>query len=246
VMLVWLARGRRAPAELRLERRDFRDSREVAAETVRLSVPAGLERIAMNAAMMSYFAVLGHYGPVAIAAYTVGVRVLSFSWIPGMGFSTAAATLVGQSLGAEDARGAARAGWRATRFCLIASGVLGILFLLVREPLARFFVPNEPEVVAAMQPFMVMLALAQPFLAAHFTLGGALRGAGDTVTPLWAALLGNWGLRVPLAFLFAYGLDWDVFWVWFALIFDHIARSLWMAWAFWRGRWRENLGASVR
>jgi Na+-driven multidrug efflux pump len=174
------------------------------------------------------------------------VRVLSFSWIPGMGFSTASATLVGQALGAGDVREARRAGWRSARLCLIASGVLGLFFLLAREPLARFFVPNSPEVVDAMQPFMLMLALAQPFLALHFTLGGALRGAGDTVTPLWAAILGNWAFRVPLAYLFGMVLGLDVFWVWLTIIFDHSARAAWMAWAFWRGRWQQNLGASTR
>ncbi len=245
--LLWLLARRASSHEsLRLRARDFPLARPLLGETVRLAVPAVAERVVMNLAMMSYFALLGVYGPVSVAAYTVGVRVLSFSWIPGMGFSTAAATLVGESLGAGDARAAARAGWRSARMCLIASGALGIFFLLAREPLARFFVPNAPEVIDAMQPFMLMLGLAQPFLALHFTLGGALRGAGDTVTPLWAAILGNWAFRVPLAYLFGMVLGLDVFWVWLTIIFDHTARAAWMAWAFWRGRWQKNLGASTR
>ena len=245
-LLVWLALRARAHESLRVRPRDFAEARPILAETVRLSVPAVAERVVMNLAMMSYFALLGVYGPVQVAAYTVGVRVLSFSWIPGMGFSTAAATLVGQALGGGDAREARGAGWRSARLCLITSGVIGALLLLVREPLARLFVPNEPAVVAAMQPFMLMLGLAQPFLALHFTLGGALRGAGDTVTPLWAAVLGNWAFRVPLAYLAGFVLGLDVFWVWLTIILDHAARAGWMAWAFWRGRWQQNLGASTR
>ena len=243
VLLVWLGCSRRGPEVLRLRARDFADARPLLRETLRLSLPAVAERIVMNMAMMSYFALLGQFGPATVAAYTVGVRVLSFSWIPGMGFQAAAATLVGQALGAGDPRAAARAGWRSARLCLIVSGVLGILFLLGRAPLARVFVPGEPEVFEAMQPFMLMLALAQPFLALHFTLGGALRGAGDTVTPLLAAIIGNWALRVPLAFLAVYALDLGVFWVWVTIILDHAARAAWMTWAFWRGRWRQNLGA---
>ena len=246
VLLVWLARRSWAHASLQVRLVDFARARPLVAEIVKLSVPAVAERVVMNLAMMSYFALLGGYGPVTVAAYTVGVRVLSFSWIPGMGFSTASATLVGQALGAGDPIEARRAGWRSARLCLIASGVLGLFFLLAREPLARFFVPNSPDVVAAMQPFMLMLGLAQPFLALHFTLGGALRGAGDTVTPLWAAILGNWAFRVPLAYLFAIVLGLDIFWVWLTIIFDHTARAAWMAWAFWRGRWQQNLGASTQ
>ncbi len=246
VLLALLSRRRSAHEALRLRARDFRESRPILAETVAISLPAIAERIVMNLAMMSYFALLGSYGPASVAAYTVGVRVLSFSWIPGMAFSTAAATLVGQALGAGKPREAARAGWRSARLCLIASGGLALFFLLARGPLARLFVPNDPLVVDAMQPFMLMLGLAQPFLALHFTLGGALRGAGDTVTPLWAAILGNWAFRVPLAYFFALGLGLDVFWVWLTIIFDHFARAAWMAWAFWRGRWQQNTGASTR
>jgi putative MATE family efflux protein len=240
VLLFWLSRRPRAPEVLRLRPRDFADARDLLPETLRLSLPAVAERVVMNAGMMSYFALLGTYGAEAVAAYTVGVRILSFSWIPGMGFSTAAATLVGQALGAGEPRQAARAGWRSARLCLIASAGLGIGFVLGRETLARLFVPNDPAVVEAMGPFMLMLGIAQPFLALHFTLGGALRGAGDTVTPLWAAILGNWALRVPLAYLAAFVLDLELFWVWLTIPFDHLLRSAWMTWAFWRGRWQEN------
>ena len=124
------------------------------------------------------------------------------------------------------------------------SVVLGIGFALARDPLARLFT-DDAAVLAVLRPFMVVMALSQPFLGLHFTLGGALRGAGDTLTPLWAALLGNWGLRVPLALLFAFVLEWSVLWVWFALSFDHLARSVWMAIAFRRGRWAENVGVDT-
>jgi Na+-driven multidrug efflux pump len=92
---------------------------------------------------------------------------------------------------------------------------------------------------------MLILALSQPFLGLHFTLGGALRGAGDTVTPFWAALIGNWAFRVPMAVVCAWVLEWSVVWVWFALSFDHVSRAVWMLWAFWRGEWAKNVGAST-
>jgi len=169
------------------------------------------------------------------------VRVLSFSWIPGTGLSIAASTLVGQALGAGDASAAGRAGWRATRMGLMISTVLGLVFAFAREPLGRAFT-DDPAVIHALGPFMLTLALTQPMMGAHFTLGGALRGAGDTVTPLYAALLGNWGLRVPLAFLAAIVFEADVAWVWMALCSDHVSRAIWLAIEFSRARWAENLG----
>jgi Na+-driven multidrug efflux pump len=206
----------------------------------RIALPGVAERLVMNLAILAYFRVLSEYGAVAIAAYTVGIRLLSFSWIPGASFGTATATLVGQALGARDERGAARVGWRATRLALAVAVTLGAVCALAREPLARLFT-NDTALVAELGPFLLVLALAQPFLQTHFTLGGAHRGAGDTWTPLVAAAVGNWILRVPLACLFGIGLGWPVIWVWAAILFDHLARTIWLAWSFRRGRWRHSL-----
>ncbi len=244
LLFLWLSQRRRAAAVMRLRRRDWQAARGVFREATRLALPAIGERAAMNLAILVYFAVLVQYGSVAIAAYTVGVRVLSFSWIPGIGFSVAAATLVGQALGASDLEEAKRAGWRSTRFALMVSVGLGIVYAVARVPIARLFT-TDPLVIDALVPFMLLLALAQPLLGLHFTLGGALRGAGDTLSPFWGSLVGNWVFRVPLAFLFARVLDWDVIWVWSALVFDHLARSAWVIWAFLRGRWRTKLGVEL-
>jgi Na+-driven multidrug efflux pump len=199
----------------------------------------------MNLALLAYFRVLADYGTVAIAAYTVGIRILSFSWIPGTGFGAAAATLVGQALGAKDADAATRAGWRATRVAVLVAVTLGAACALAREPLARLFT-NDPATVAELSPFLLILALAQPFLQAHFTLGGAHRGAGDTWTPFVAAVVANWALRVPLAFALAWILRAELVWIWSVLLLDHLARSLWLLRSFRRGAWRATLGPSTR
>ena len=239
VAFAWAARRRDAPAELRVAAADFRPDRPVLGELLRLSGPAVAERAVLQVAMMTYFAVIGRFGTAPIAAYTIGIRILSFTWIPGTSFAVAAATLVGQAVGAGDDRRAARVGWRATLFSLVVSVVLGIFFALGREPLARLFTPDE-GVVRELGPFMLVLAAAQPLLGMHFTLAGALRGAGDTVTPFFAALVGNWVFRVPIAYLAVPERGATVLWVWGALALDHLARAIWLSLAFWRGRWRAN------
>jgi putative MATE family efflux protein len=237
-LLVGASRRRALRPALGIGPRDFARARADLGQVARIATPAILERVVLNLALMDYFAMLGHYGASALAAYTVGVRMMSFSWIPGIGFSAAAATLVGHALGAGDARAATRAGWRAVRFSLVVSVVLGVVFALAREPIARVFT-DDPGVLAALGPFMLTLALSQPLLGMHFTLSGALRGAGDTVSPLLAAAVGNWAFRVPLAFAFT-RLDLPVVWMWLALVVDHVARAVWVGWAFARGRWRER------
>ena len=201
-------------------------------------MPGVAERLVMNLALLSYFGVLGRYGTAAVAAYTVGVRILAFSWIPGTAYAQAVATLVGQSLGAGDRAGATRAGWRAAQLALATSVVLGLVCAFAREPLAPSLHPATPRPSRRLGPFMLCLAIAQPFLQLHFTLGGAHRGAGDTWTPLVAAFVGNWVFRVPFAFFLAFVLHTQVIWVWYALTIDHLARAAWLTWSFRRGRIR--------
>ncbi len=230
----------RDPSPLAVSFRDLRGSGGQVREVVRLALPGVGERLANNFALLAYFRVLSSYGPIAIAAYTVGIRLLAFTWIPGISFGTAASTLVGQAVGAERPDAAARAGWRSTRLALGAAAVLGATTLLFPEALARLFT-NDQELIAELIPFLIVLALAQPSLQGHMALGGALRGAGDTWTPVIAATLGNWAIRIPLAILAAHVFEAPVVWVWIVILADHTLRSAWLALAFQRGRWRGGV-----
>jgi putative MATE family efflux protein len=243
-VLFLLASARHAHPALQLAGRDFGRARAHIAPALRLALPAVGERLVMNLAMLCYFRFLAGYGVSAIAAYNVGVRILAFTWIPGLGLSVAAATLVGHALGAGDARSARRAGWQATRLGLALAVVLGTLFIAKRVELARVFTA-DPAVVRDLDPFILALGIALPFLVTHFTLAGALRGAGDTVTPLKAAALGNWVFRVPLGYLFAQVWHLPLPWVWAIMLIDHLARALWLIWSFHLGPWHRAVGARV-
>ena len=100
-------------------------------------------------------------------------------------------------------------------------------------------------VVAALGPFMLTLACAQPILQLHFAFAGAHKGAGDMLTPMVAAMIGNWAIRIPIAVVAGGLLELDVVWVWVALIFDHIGRAIYLGASFLRGRWLEAHGPSI-
>lgn len=224
---------------LALRPRDFAAARPLVREVVRLAVPGVGERLANNLALLAYFRVLSGYGSVAIAAYTVGVRLLAFTWIPGVAFGTAASALVGQALGAGRSEAAVAAGWRANHLSLVVAIVLGGAWALMPRFLAGLFT-HDAELIEELVPFMIVMALVQPALQSHFALGGAHRGAGDTFTPFVAALIGNWALRVPLAFLFAGAFDAPVLWIWLVIFGDHVARAVWLVLSFRRGRWMSR------
>ena len=225
--------------------RDLRGLWNVAADVARVSLPSMGERLLMSLALLTYFKLLSAYGTAAVAAYAIGVRLLSISWVPGLGFGAAASTFVGQALGAGESERARRVGFRALRQASIVMGALGVIFLFLRHPLASAFTRDD-RIAESLAPFMMMLAIAQPFMGAHFTLAGVLRGSGDTVTPLVAAAIGTWGLRVPLAWLFAEAFGAGLTWVWAALIADHFARMLINGSVFLFGRWDRRTGVGLR
>jgi MATE family multidrug resistance protein len=217
----------------------------VVSEVFFVSLPSMGERLIMSLALLTYFKILSSYGTAAIAAYAIGVRLLSFSWVPGLGFSAAASTFVGQALGAGDSEQARRVGARSVAQAVLFMCGLGVAFFFLRGLLAHAFT-SDARVAEDLMPFMMMLALAQPFMGAHFTLGGVLRGAGDTVTPLIGAAVGNWGFRVPLAMLFTRYFGHELIWVWAALIGDHFARMVVCGTVFLRGKWSLRVGATLR
>src|SRR5690606_19530147 len=142
------------------------------------------------------------------------------SFVIGFGFSVAAATLVGQHLGAGDAAGATRGGWRAMAFAMAAMVGFGLAIVSAAEPLARFMI-DDAEVVRLTVVFLYVLGSVQPLMAIEFTLGGALRGDGDTRFPLLAIFVGLVGARLGLASLFAV-LGWSVEWIYAALVGDYV------------------------
>jgi putative MATE family efflux protein len=217
----------------------------VVAEVLRISLPSMGERLVMSLALLTYFKILSSYGTAAIAAYAIGVRLLSLSWVPGVGFAAAASAFVGQALGAGDSARARRLGFRAMGQALLVMCGMAVAFLFLRQPLARAFTSDQ-RVAADLAPMMLMLAVAQPFMGTHFALGGVLRGAGDTMTPFLGAAVGNLCFRVPLAWLFARVLGAPLAWVWSALVFDHLARLAVNGSVFLRGRWAQRVGASLR
>ena len=97
----------------------------------------------------------------------------------------------------------------------------------------------DEATVVALGPFMLCLSVAQPTMQLHFTLAGAYRGAGDTVTPLVASLIGNWVFRVPMAWVVTTVLHLPLVYVWVILFFDHTARAAWLLWRFRARPWQR-------
>ncbi|MDX1650527.1 MAG: MATE family efflux transporter, partial [Myxococcota bacterium] len=206
---------------------------------LRIGAPAALEQVVWQGGFVAFLRLVALYGTAAFAAYGIGVNILAFSFVVGFGFQVAASTLVGQHLGAGDPQEATRSGWRATGLAVAVMLAFGTAIVVAAEPIARFLI-DDPEVVRLTVIFIRILGSVQALMAMEFTLGGALRGAGDTRFPLYVVMAGLLGARVLLAALFAWQ-EKDVVWIYGALIADYVVKASLMAWRFHGGRWRTIL-----
>jgi putative MATE family efflux protein len=202
-----------------------------------IGYPAALEQLFMQFGFFLYYRFAARYGTSAVAAYFIGVRILAMSFLPGFGFAAAAGTLVGQNLGAGKPEMAERSGWESTRLSIYMMSALGLLIVAFARPIARMFIDDALVIEDAVM-FIQVLGATQPLMAIDFTLGGALRGAGDTRFPLWTVLIGFYICRLGFAYAVTHVLGLSLFWLWFAVVGDYVARAVLKGYRFRSGRWK--------
>lgn len=222
---------------LRIAWRDLVLHWETIRRVLQIGYPAAAEQLLMQFGFFLYLLFAARYGTDAVAAYFIGVRILALSFLPGFGFAAAAAALVGQNLGAGLPKRAQTAGWHATWMSVALMSTTGVVISFFAEDIAHFFV-DTPAVVAGTVSFIHMLAISQPLMAMDFTIGGALRGAGDTRFPLLTVLIAFYGCRLGMSFLVVSVLHLSLAWLWASLIGDYVARASLKAWRFKRGDWQ--------
>ncbi len=204
---------------------------------LRIGYPAALEQIAFQIGILIWIGMVVSFGTASFAAHNVGLRIQSFAFMPGLGFSIAAAALVGQNLGAEDPKEAERSGLESTKMALLVMGVVAAINFVAAPWIALVFT-SEPEVVELTVTFIRVHALSIPAVGLFFSLAGALRGAGDTRWPFYATLLGIYALRLPMSYVLGYSLGWGVLGIWLTLPLEYYLRSIVVGQRFHTGAWK--------
>lgn len=206
---------------------------------LRVGVPSGLEGGLFQVGLMLFQRIMSTFGTNVVAAYNVGSMLLNFSFMPGVGFAVAASTLVGQHLGARDPDRAAREGWRSMFWAIGAMSGIGLVLALFARPIADAFT-NDPEVIELSVLVLTIFAFAHPLMAIEFALGGALRGAGDTVFPLICVFSGLVVVRLGVAAALVVFLDAPIEWVWSVLLLDYALKTVLFVERFRRGSWKRR------
>ncbi|UCD85365.1 MAG: MATE family efflux transporter [Deltaproteobacteria bacterium] len=205
---------------------------------LRVGFPVALSQLLLQVGFLIYLRIMAIFGAKPVAAYVIGVRILTLAFIPGMGFAAAASTLVGQNLGAGFPEKAKESAREACRLAILFMSLLGTVFFLAARPIG-YLIIQDIEVVALTAIFIRILAVAQPMMAIDFTLGGALRGAGDTKWPLYAISVGFYLFRLPLAYFFAGVINLPILWAWMTLLVDYAVRNIIIISRFRSEKWKE-------
>jgi len=209
----------------------------VVGRVVRIGTPLSLHGILFS---LVYVAIIDEVsragGDAASSALGLGLRVEWLAYVFGLGCSAAAASLVGQALGAGDRRRAHEAAWSAASLAAGVAAVWGVLLFLLPRPAVLALARGDAAVADHAIAYFEITAASFAYMAVENALEGAFAGAGATFVPMLLAVPMTL-LRVPLAILLARGAGWGVAGVFAALTFTSVARGLLFAFWFAAGRW---------
>ena len=179
------------------------------------------------------------FGSVAVAGYTVGIRIFIFALLPSWGLSGAAATMVGQNLGARKPERATKAVYLTACYNAIFCGLVSIVFVFLPETLVRFFT-DVPEVSRHAVDCLRIIGFGNVVYAFGMVMTQAFNGAGDTRTPTLVNIFGFWLCEIPLAWALAYPGAMEVRGVFMAIPIAHVVITVLSVTMFLQGRWKRK------
>ncbi len=212
-----------------------------AGRLLNVGVPAGFEQIQFNIAFMIYTRIIASLGTTALAAHGVTLAIQSLTFNVGFALSVATTALVGQSLGAKRPDLAERSAYLTMRYSLVFMGCLSLIMMLFGGQITGLFVGGEDadKVVDIGADLLFIFAFAMPGLAVSLSLGGGLRGAGDTRAVLFIMAGTTWIVRLVPAYLLAITFGLGVPGAWLAAIMDINTRAALMWLRFRMGKWKH-------
>lgn len=235
---VWhLAKG---AGKLKVMARHLGLDRPVIRRLIGISSTGMVQFLIATASWLGVMRVLADFGSAALAGYTVAIRIVIFVLLPSWGMGNAAATLVGQNLGAGQPDRAERSVWIASTLNMIFLGLVAIVFIFVPEPIVRIFT-QEQEVVAIAAECLRIVSMSYIFMGFGMVTVQSFNGAGDTKTPTWINLFCYWVLQLPTAWILAHTLGWGPTGVFTSIAVAQISLALVGAILFRRGGWKTKV-----
>jgi len=230
----------RGTERIRVLHRQIRLNLEVLVRLFRVSLTGIFQFAIAQTSWIGLVRIVSLFGPAAVAGYTIAIRIVIFAILPSWGLSNAAATLVGQNLGAKQPERAETSVWRTGFYNMLFLGAVGIIFVLFAEPIVRLFT-HDPAVIPLAASCLRIVSYGNIGYAYGMVMLQAFNGAGDTVTPTIVNLFGFWLFEIPLAYWLAIQQGMRSNGVYFSIVIAEGAIAVASVFLFKRGRWKQRM-----
>ena len=224
---------------VRVDLRDFRIDFQIIAKMLRISIPGTLQGAIRSAANLLLMSIVTSYGVYVLAAYGIGLRLDLIAMMPGWALGGAAATLVGQNLGAGEPARAEKSAWVAAGLYASILVLLGAVFLILPRNVIGIF-NNQSQIVEHGARYLRLRSATYLFLALGMVLASALNGAGDTIFPMLILGLSLLAVQLPLAYRLPQAMGGDPMGIWLAIAAAFTVQGIAMAAWFAVGRWKRK------
>jgi putative MATE family efflux protein len=212
---------------------------QVLLRLLRVSLTGILQFAVADVSWIGLVRIVSMFGAAALAGYTIAIRIVIFVILPSWGLSNAAATLVGQNLGAKQPERAEQSVWRTGLYNMVFLGSVGVFFIFFAEPIIRLFT-SDPAVVPLAVSCLRILSYGNIGYAYGMVMLQAFNGAGDTITPTIVNFFGFCMLELPLAYVLAVPLHLRTNGAYYAIVFAEGAIAVAGVLLFRRGRWKRQ------
>jgi putative MATE family efflux protein len=216
---------------------DYRPDFDIIKQVFKIGMPAAAEQFVLQSGLILFARTVSGLGTATYAAHQIGLNINGLTFSPSQAFGVAATTMVGQSLGANDIKKADECANLIHKMGMAVACFIGLMFIFFSHPIARLYT-NDLTVAAMAGTVLKIMALAQPGQSTQLVLAGALRGAGDTMYPLYASALGIWVFRVVMAYIFVNIFGWGLIGAWVAMVLDQYTRSAIVYTRYRSGKWK--------
>ena len=224
---------------LRILRSQIRLRIDVLLRLLRVSFTGILQFAIAHTSWIGLVRIVSIFGAAALAGYTIAIRIVIFVILPSWGLSNAAATLVGQNLGAGHPERAEKAVWRTGFYNVIFLGLVGLIFIFFAEPIIRLFT-HDPAVVPLGAACLRIVSYGNIGYAYFMVMMQAFNGAGDTITPTIVDFFGFWLLEIPLAYWLAIPLHMKSNGAFFSIAIAETTMAAVSAILFKQGKWKKQ------
>ena len=229
----------RGSERIRILREQIRLDFAVLFRLVRVSLTGILQFAIAHTSWIGLVRIVSVFGSAALAGYTIAIRIVIFVILPSWGLSNAAATLVGQNLGAKQPERAEKSVWRTGLYNMIFLGAVGVFFILFAEPVIRLFT-HDPAVVPLAVSALRIFSYGNIGYAYAIVMLQAFNGAGDTVTPTIVNFFAFWTLEIPLAYFLALHTRMQAHGVYWSVVVAEASMAAVSIVLFKRGYWKRQ------